>query len=82
MNDILEFVKDKNGKARPTHIMYRANLSNDMLNEYIKELLVKEFINEIKDKNEKRTYELTDKGFKFLTEYNHMKTFLESYDLN
>jgi predicted transcriptional regulator len=82
MNDILEFVKDKNGKARPTHIMYRANLSNDMLNEYIKELLVKEFINEIKDKNEKRTYRLTDKGFKFLTEYKHMKVFLESYDLN
>jgi len=44
MNDILEFVKDKNGKARPTHIMYRANLSNDMLNEYIKELLVKESV--------------------------------------
>lgn len=82
MNDMLEFIRDKNGKAKPTHIMYKANLSNEMLNEYIKELLTKEFIKEHKDKDEKRTYSLTDKGFKFLTDYKQMKGFLASYDLN
>ena len=82
MNDMLEFIRDRDGKAKPTHIMYKANLSNEMLNEYIKELLVKEFIKEHKDRDGKRTYSLTDKGYKFLTEYNKMKGFLASYDLN
>jgi len=82
MNDMLEFIREKNGDAKPTHIMYKANLSNEMLTEYIKELLKKEFIIEHKDKDEKRTYSLTDKGFKFLTEYTKMKGFLAAYDLN
>ena len=81
INDILEFVRDKEGKAKPTHIMYKANLSNEMLNEYVRELLGKEFIKESKDKREKRTYSLTDKGFKFIAEYKQMKGFLSSYDL-
>ncbi|HLC47197.1 MAG TPA: winged helix-turn-helix domain-containing protein [Candidatus Nanoarchaeia archaeon] len=81
INDILEFVRDKEGKAKPTHIMYKANLSNEMLNEYVRELLGKEFIKESKDKREKRTYSLTDKGFKFIAEYKQMKGFLASYDL-
>jgi predicted transcriptional regulator len=82
ITDILEFIRDKNGKAKPTHIMYKANLSNEMLIEYIKELMAKEFITEHKDQNERRTYHLTDKGYKFLTEYKQMKGFLAAYDLN
>lgn len=82
MNDILEFIREKNGKAKPTHIMYKANLSNEMLNEYIKELLIKEFIKEHKDKDERRTYSLTDRGYAFITDYKQMKSFLASYDLN
>ncbi len=82
MNDMLEFIRDKNGKAKPTHIMYKANLSNEMLNEYLKELISKQFILEHTDKDKKRTYSLTDKGYKFLAEYNQMKGFLASYDLN
>jgi predicted transcriptional regulator len=82
MNDILEFIKSKDGKAKPTHIMYKANLSNEMLIEYLKELIQKEFVKEDKDKNERRTYSLTDKGYKFLTDYKQMRGFLASYDLN
>ena len=82
MNDILEFISYNDGKAKPTHIMYKANLSNEMLNEYIKELLEKKLIKEQKDKNQKRTYSLTGKGKTFLADYNQMKGFLASYDLN
>ena len=81
MNDMLEFIRDKNGKAKLTHIMYKANLSNEMLNEYMSELLKKEFIVEKIDKDNRRTYILTEKGYKFLLDYKQMKGFLASYDL-
>lgn len=82
MNDMLEVVRNKNNKAKPTNIMYKANLSHEMLTEYMAELMQKEFIIETKDKEGRRTYSLTDKGYKFLAEYNKMKGFLASYDLN
>ncbi len=82
MNDILEFIRSKDGVAKPTHIMYKANLSNEMLSEYLKILLTKEFIKEHKDKEGKRTYSVTDKGFGFLKDYKQMKGFLDSYSLN
>nr|AQS32623.1 hypothetical protein [uncultured archaeon] len=82
MNDMLEIIRNKNNKAKPTNIMYKANLSHEMLIEYITELMQKKFIIETKDKEGRRTYSLTDKGYKFLTDYKQMQGFLASYDLN
>ena len=82
MNDMLEFIRSKGDKAKPTQIMYKANLSHTMLQEYMKELLEKQLVTEQKSKDEKRTYTLTPKGFEFLKDYKQMKGFLESYDLN
>lgn len=81
MVDMLEIVRNKNDKAKPTNIMYKANLSHEMLLEYVAELIKRELINENKDKDGKRTYALTDKGYKFLADYKQMKGFLISYDL-
>ncbi len=82
MSDILEIIRIKNNDAKPTNIMYKANLSHEMLIEYITELKQKELLIETIDKNEKRTYRLTEKGFKFLNDYKQMRGFLASYDLN
>ena len=79
---MLEFIRDKDGRAKLTHIMYKANLSNVMLNEYMAELLRKEFIVEKIDKEKRKTYALTEKGYKFLIDYKQMKGFLASYDLS
>jgi len=81
MNDMLEFIRSKGDKAKPTQVMYRANLSHAMLQEYLAELLKKQLIVEHKSKDEKRTYALTTKGFEFLRDYRQMRGFLESYDL-
>lgn len=81
MNDILELIRSRNDKAKPTHIMYKANLSHEMLTEYTSELMKKELIREKKDKDGKRTYSLTEKGYKFLTDYKQMRGFLMAYDL-
>ncbi len=81
INDILDLIRDRGDKVKPTQIMYRANLSHDMLTSYLNELLAKGFITEKKDKENRRTYSLTDKGFNFLRDYKIIKGFVDSYDL-
>jgi len=79
INDILELVSARS--AKPTQIMYKANLSHDMLNQYMNELISKQFILEHKDKKG-RTYSLTEKGLNFLRDYKMIKGFVDSYGLN
>lgn len=78
IKDILEVIKAKNGRIKPTHILYKSNLSYQMMDDYLKELIEKELIRELKTKNG-RTYILTDKGFSFLSEYSRIKDFTSSF---
>jgi len=80
MHDILEVVKNKNGRIKPTHILYKSNLSYQMMEEYLKELIDKEFLREKKLKKG-RTYFLTDKGFEFLEKYSMIREFTDSFGL-
>lgn len=79
--DILRAIQEKNGKIKPTHILYKANLSHQMLAEYINDLKEKGFISETTTK-EGKTYELTEKGFKFLGEYQLVLKFTQSFGIN
>lgn len=81
INDILDIIRNKGDQIKPTHIMYKANLSSEMLNNYMKELMTKGFITEKIDKKDKKTYSLTEKGFNFLRDYKIIKGFVDSYDL-
>lgn len=78
IRDILEVIKAKNGRIKPTHILYKSNLSYQMMEDYLSELIEKELIREQKTKNG-RTYILTDKGFAFLAEYHRIKDFTSSF---
>ncbi len=62
---------------KKTHIMYKANLSPQMLDTYLKDLMGKEFI-----EKKSNAYSLTDKGFKYLQEYNTIVNFMDSFGLN
>ncbi len=84
IRDILAAVRAKNGTIKPTHIMYRANLSHQMLNEYLADLLERGFLEEqeaAKGKNKGKTYALTDKGFDYLKEYGLITKFMQSFGL-
>lgn len=81
IKDILKVVQEKSGKIRPTHIMYKANLSHQMLEEYLKELMDKGFIKEEKQKKGK-TYSITDKGHNYLQQYKLIINFTDSFGLN
>jgi predicted transcriptional regulator len=81
IDDILQIISGKEG-IKPTQIMYKANLSHQMLTDYMGELLSKGFIAEKIDKKGRKTYGLTDKGFSFLRDYQVIKKFFDSYALN
>lgn len=81
MHDILEVIKNRNGKIKPTHILYKSNLSYQMMDEYLTELISKGFLVEKKTATS-RTYSLTEKGFQFLEKYSMIKEFTTSFGLD
>lgn len=80
VHDILNVIKDKNGRIKPTHILYKSNLSYQMMEEYLTDLIAKGFIIEIKTKTGK-TYALTEKGFNYLEKYSLISEFTTSFGL-
>ena len=79
VKDVLDvLVKNKNVKV--THLIYKANLSNNSLKEILKDLLENQLVEPIINKD-KTTYKITKKGIEFLEEYNKMKIFSDAYGL-
>jgi len=74
---VLEAIQSGGGRAKPTHVLYKANLSHKLMKRYIKELKDRGFVVEEDDKS----IMLTDDGKKFLSELRKMKRFMESFGL-
>ncbi|MCX6750609.1 MAG: DUF4364 family protein [Candidatus Pacearchaeota archaeon] len=81
IHDILQVVKERNGRIKPTHILYKSNLSHQMMDEYMKELLEKGFIVEEKAESSK-TYSITQKGQEYLNQYKLIVNFTSSFGLD
>ena len=80
IHDILKAIQGKDGRIRPTHILYKSNLSPQMLDEYLLELIEKKFIAEQRGSGGK-TYSLTEKGFEYLQKYRLVVEFVDSFGL-
>ena len=80
IRDILEVIKNKSGKVKPTHILYKSNLSHQMMEQYLTELKEKELIVQGKLGNGK-TYSITQKGADYLNQYKMISEFTESFGL-
>jgi predicted transcriptional regulator len=81
IKDILEVIKTKNGRIKPTHILYKSNLSYQMMEEYLSELIKKEFIVQIKN-GKSKSYFITQKGQDYLSQYKLISEFTQSFGLN
>jgi predicted transcriptional regulator len=77
--DILNAVKDE-VDAKPTHILYKANLSHERLVRYLDDLTSKGLI-EVKQEGENRTYSITTKGVGFLIEMRKAESFVQGFGL-
>ena len=77
--DILKAIQGKDGRIRPTHILYKSNLSPQMLEGYLQELIEKGFIAEHRGGG--KSYSLTEKGFEYLQKYRLVVEFVDSFGL-
>ena len=81
IKDMLEVIRGKNGRIKPTHILYKSNLSYQMMDDYLAELKEKGFVVEGK-MGKGKTYSLTEKGFQFLEKYSLIADFTSSFGLD
>ncbi len=77
---ILDNIKARNGKIKPTHILYKSNLSYQMMEHYLEELKNNGLIVELKIKSG-RTYAITEKGLAYLDKYKLIADFAETFGL-
>ena len=80
ITDMLAAIRDKRGRIKPTHLLYKANLSHKKMTEYLEELLTKEMIKEEEVESYKYII-ITDKGLGFLQEIKRIEEFTDSFGL-
>jgi predicted transcriptional regulator len=78
--DILNAVREE-GDAKPTHILYKANLSHERLVRYLDDLTAKGLI-EVRQEGDNRTYAITPKGVGFLIEMRKAESFVRGFGLD
>ena len=78
--DMLISIQDKGGEIKPTHLMYKSNLSHKQMGIYLDDLISKSIIMKTKKKNYEY-FVLTDKGFDFLKKLKEMKEFEKTFGL-
>ena len=85
--DILSAIQQKGGIIKPTHLMYKSNLSHKLLNSYLDELIHKELVliedEEMKKKKKSvsKVVKITDKGLGFLAEFRRIREFTDAFGL-
>ena len=81
IRDILFVIRAKNGRIKPTQILYKSNLSHVMMKSYIGEIISRGLVKE-KTSESGRTYSITEKGLNYLSEFHTVMNFMESFGLN
>lgn len=76
---MLRFINEKDN-AKPTHILYKANLSHKLLKEYLGILLEKGFILQTYS-GDKVRYKITQKGKDFIIEYQKIEKLSSAFGL-
>ncbi|MBW3013272.1 hypothetical protein KY325_02425 [Candidatus Woesearchaeota archaeon] len=81
--DILKAIQDRGGRIKPTHLLYKSNLSYKRLQGYMDSLLKKGLVEKAEEgrKIKKSVIVLTDKGYEFLANYNKVREFTEAFGL-
>lgn len=75
--DIMRVIQRENNQAKPTRILYGANLSHDRLVKYLDELKALEVIQETG--TDDKVYSLTQKGIEFLNNFRKVESFAAAF---
>ena len=76
--DIMRVVQREENHAKPTRILYGANLSHDRLVKHLSELKTLGVIEEVPNGDD-RFYKLTQKGIEFLNQYRSVERFATAF---
>lgn len=76
--DMLAAIQEKGGKIKPTHLLYKSNLSHTKMQLYLNELFTKDMVKEELN-NSNKCYTITKNGIKFLEDYKKVKEFTDSF---
>ena len=74
---LLALSRQYEGKLKPTHIMYKANLSHKLLKEYLEALTVQGLI--LEKGGDKNYIHLTEKGKEFLRKFREFEMFRDTF---
>jgi predicted transcriptional regulator len=75
--DIMHVIQRENNEAKPTRILYGANLSHDRLVKYLEELKTLGVIQE--SGMDEKTYSLTQKGIEFLNNFRKVESLASAF---
>lgn len=76
VSDMLAIIQDRRGKIKPTHLMYKANLSHVQMKKYLEEM---EKSGLVVKKN--AMIEITTKGREFVMKYLQIKEFEKTFGI-
>ena len=80
IGDMLSSILGKGGEIKPTHLMYKSNMSHTQMKTYLDDLIEKDFVKKLKKGN----YEyitITDKGCEFVQKLKEVKAFEKTFGL-
>lgn len=80
IGDMLSSIIEREGRIKPTHLMYRSNMSHGQMKAYLNDLIAKELIKKIK-KGSHEYITITDNGFEFIQKLREIKEFEKAFGL-